>query len=166
MIPNYPYFGLPNYMRYVNPQAYANPNQSFSGPNYYTSNFTPQPQKNYANTNAASYQNSSSSPTSKNSHNMDSSTNRMTNSNNISSNSKVYTKLKSSKNNYYSSNDYTQARIAGNTKSSQDSSPLFNAFGINLYFDDILLICIIFFLYNENVNDPCLFFSLIFLLLS
>ena len=136
MIPNYPYFGLPNYMRYVNPQAYANPNQSFSRSNCYTSNFTPQPQKNYTSTNAASYQNSSSGPTSKNSCNMDSSTNRMSNSNNISSNSKVYTK------------------------------PLFNVFGINLYFDDILLICIIFFLYNENVNDPCLFFSLIFLLLS
>lgn len=38
--------------------------------------------------------------------------------------------------------------------------------GIKLYFDDILLICLIFFLYNENVKDTYLFISLILLLLS
>lgn len=38
--------------------------------------------------------------------------------------------------------------------------------GIKLYFDDILLICLIFFLYNENVKDTYLFLSLILLLLS
>ena len=38
--------------------------------------------------------------------------------------------------------------------------------GIKLYFDDILLICLLFFLYNENVKDTYLFISLILLLLS
>lgn len=39
-------------------------------------------------------------------------------------------------------------------------------FGLRLYFDDILLICLIFFLYNEGVKDQYLFISLILLLLS
>lgn len=45
-------------------------------------------------------------------------------------------------------------------------SPLFQIFGINLYFDDILIICLIFFLYQEGVKDESLFIALILLLLS
>lgn len=52
-----------------------------------------------------------------------------------------------------------------------DSKPnadsfVFDLFGLKLYFDDILLICLIFFLYNEGVKDEGLFFSLILLLLT
>ncbi len=43
---------------------------------------------------------------------------------------------------------------------------LFDLFGIKLYFDDILLLCLIFFLYNEGVKDEGLFFALILLLLT
>lgn len=43
---------------------------------------------------------------------------------------------------------------------------IFEIFGLKLYFDDILLICLIFFLYNEGVKDYYLFISLILLLLS
>lgn len=51
--------------------------------------------------------------------------------------------------------------------SNQNEEPyLFDLFGIKLYFDDILLICLIFFLYNEGVKDEGLFFALILLLLS
>lgn len=39
-------------------------------------------------------------------------------------------------------------------------------FGIKLYFDDILIIALIFFLYSEGVQDNFLFISLILLLLS
>ena len=42
----------------------------------------------------------------------------------------------------------------------------FELFGLKLYFDDILLICLIFFLYQEGVKDDELFISLILLLLS
>lgn len=42
----------------------------------------------------------------------------------------------------------------------------FEIFGITLYFDDILIICLLFFLYNEGVKDQLLFMSLILLLLS
>ncbi len=42
----------------------------------------------------------------------------------------------------------------------------FEVFGLKLYFDDILIICLIFFLYKEEVNDEYLFMALILLLLS
>ena len=43
---------------------------------------------------------------------------------------------------------------------------VFEIFGIKLHFDDILLICLIFFLYNEGVKDEFLFIVLVLLLLS
>lgn len=42
----------------------------------------------------------------------------------------------------------------------------FEIFGITLHFDDILIICLLIFLYNEGVKDQLLFISLIMLLLS
>lgn len=47
-----------------------------------------------------------------------------------------------------------------------DEKPMFELFGIKLYQDDILLICLIFFLYNEGIKDEFLFIALILLLLS
>ena len=47
-----------------------------------------------------------------------------------------------------------------------NDTPMFELFGIQLYQDDILLICLIFFLYNEGINDEFLFIALILLLLS
>ena len=44
--------------------------------------------------------------------------------------------------------------------------PFFEIFGLKLYFDDILIICLIFFLYQEGVHDDYLFMALISLLLS
>lgn len=52
------------------------------------------------------------------------------------------------------------------TSSNNEDSPLFQIFGLNLYFDDILLVCLIFFLYQEGVKDEGLFLALILLLLS
>ena len=51
-----------------------------------------------------------------------------------------------------------------NSKKNQDC--FFELFGLKLYFDDVLLICLIFFLYQEGVKDDELFVSLILLLLS
>ena len=51
-------------------------------------------------------------------------------------------------------------------KKQEDSNYFFELFGLKLYFDDILLICLIFFLYQEGVKDDELFISLILLLLS
>lgn len=41
-----------------------------------------------------------------------------------------------------------------------------NVLGLKLYYDDILLICLIFFLYNEGIQDETLFIILILLLIS
>lgn len=53
-----------------------------------------------------------------------------------------------------------------NSKKQEDSNYFFELFGLKLYFDDVLLICLIFFLYQEGVKDDELFISLILLLLS
>ena len=44
--------------------------------------------------------------------------------------------------------------------------PFIQLFGISLYFDDILLICVILFLYNERIDDYYLILVLILLLLG
>ncbi len=46
------------------------------------------------------------------------------------------------------------------------SDEYFEIFGLKLHFDDLLIICILFFLYQEDVKDTYLYISLILLLLS
>ena len=53
-----------------------------------------------------------------------------------------------------------------NKKEDSSDDKVFEILGIKLHFDDILLICLIFFLYNEGVKDESLFIALILLLLS
>lgn len=48
----------------------------------------------------------------------------------------------------------------------ESSESFFEIFGLKLYFDDILIICILFFLYNEKVHNEELFVCLILLLIS
>ena len=43
---------------------------------------------------------------------------------------------------------------------------LFEILGLKIYFDDLLIICILLFLYQEGIKDQYLFISLILLLLS
>lgn len=107
MIPNYPYYGLPNYMRFMHPNSSSLSNSRFAN------------QK----------QNANNSPPKQNT---------FTNS---------------------SSTHTVEKRL-------QENEPIFNLLGMDLYFDDILLICLIFFLYTEGVNDYLLFFTLVLLLLS
>ena len=51
-------------------------------------------------------------------------------------------------------------------RSDESSEYFFEIFGLRLYFDDILIICILYFLYTEGVQDQELFLCLILLLLS
>ena len=60
------------------------------------------------------------------------------------------------------SNIYTEP-IKNN---SDKDNILFEIFGLKIYFDDILIICILLFLYQEGIRDEYLFISLILLLLS
>ena len=42
----------------------------------------------------------------------------------------------------------------------------FDLFGIKLYFDDVLILSLLFFLYKEEVKDEGLFLALVMLLIS
>lgn len=95
-----------------------------------------------------------------------------------SSSAKPYNKItpyNAQKNNYYNFNfSQSQSTKENDTEISKqkkippksNNDVIFEIFGIKLYFDDILLICLIFFLYNEGVQDQYLFIALILLLLS
>ena len=48
----------------------------------------------------------------------------------------------------------------------KDNQVLINILGIDLYSDDILILCILFFLYMEGIKDEMLFISLVLLLLT
>ena len=50
--------------------------------------------------------------------------------------------------------------------SSNIDEPIFEILGISLYLDDIIILCLLFFLYTEGVQDELLFIVLILLLLS
>ncbi len=47
-----------------------------------------------------------------------------------------------------------------------NNSFLFDLFGLKIYLDDALIICLLFFLYQEKTKDEGLFIILILLLLS
>lgn len=144
MIANYPYFGLPNYMRYMNieiPIKQVAPKH----PDFYArgSSFRKQPNNNYQEKNYSS--------------------NIPRNNNILKDNTRTNFQTRENPNNHntkYSKFDNF------NSRSCQDSSPMSNLLGLNIYFDDILIICVLFFLYNEGVNDPYLFLTLVLLLMS
>ena len=48
----------------------------------------------------------------------------------------------------------------------KEDNPMFEILGIKLYFDDILIVCLLLFLYEEGADDPWLFICLVLLLLS
>lgn len=55
-----------------------------------------------------------------------------------------------------------------NTKQNKETEAeeCFEIFGIKLYFDDLLLVALLFFLYQEEVKDTYLYIALVLLLLS
>ena len=55
---------------------------------------------------------------------------------------------------------------AKDSENFESSESFFEIFGLKLYLDDILIICILFFLYSEKVQDDELFICLILLLFS
>lgn len=52
-----------------------------------------------------------------------------------------------------------------NSSKNLNEEPLLELLGIQIYFDDILLLCILIFLFEENINDPMLFIALFLLLI-
>lgn len=59
-----------------------------------------------------------------------------------------------------------ESNINSEKHDSFEENTIFEFLGIKLHSDDIILICLIFFLYNEGVKDEFLFIALILLLLS
>lgn len=51
-------------------------------------------------------------------------------------------------------------------KNKHDSPVWLDLFGIKLYFDDVLILSLLFFLYKEEVKDEGLFLALVLLLIS
>lgn len=153
MVADYPYFGFPNYIRHMNsglgPPSASKimPNTAeFSNRDYSKRNFS---NKGYPNKNYNSVKNTQNSRPNYQFFN-------------------TAAQFKSAPFNRQRRN-YSINHIPVNTKKEKhqsDNVPVFNLLGINLYFDDVLLILVIFFLYNENVNDPYLFITLILLLLT
>ena len=71
------------------------------------------------------------------------------------------------KNSSHNNNVSKKAENSENFKSSSESSDyFFEIFGLKLHFDDVLIMCILFFLYKEDVHDEELFLCLILILLS
>lgn len=72
------------------------------------------------------------------------------------------------RNNNKNNNNYSKNNTSPNINkdSKNEYAPLFNILGISIHFDDLLLICVIFFLYNEKIEDNYLLLSLVLLLLS
>ena len=72
--------------------------------------------------------------------------------------------------NYHKTKKEFPNNLESKEKASADSIEVTEAFfeilGLKLYFDDILIICILFFLYTENVQNEGLFICLIMLLLT
>ncbi len=50
--------------------------------------------------------------------------------------------------------------------SNENVDVLFELFGLKLYFDDVLILSLLFFLYKEEVKDEGLFLALVLLLIS
>ncbi|MGN1352379.1 MAG: hypothetical protein ACI4VE_06405 [Clostridia bacterium] len=61
---------------------------------------------------------------------------------------------------------YTSPSLDRPAKSFEGNRDFFEIFGIKLFFDDLIIIALIIFLYNEDVKDQFLFIALILLLLS
>ena len=51
-------------------------------------------------------------------------------------------------------------------KKTSGTDYMFDLFGLKLYFDDVLIVSLLFFLYNEGVKDEGLFIALLLLLIT
>lgn len=60
----------------------------------------------------------------------------------------------------------TETRSINNIFQIDTNEALFEIFGLKIFLDDLLIICILLFLYQEGIQDQYLFISLVLLLLS
>lgn len=84
----------------------------------------------------------------------------------ISQNYQNYQNYQNPQNSSNTKNEKKSEDLVSHSKESESSDYFFEIFGLKLYFDDVLIICILFCLYKEDVHDEELFLCLILLLLS
>ena len=83
--------------------------------------------------------------------------------NNFKSNNNGFTPSIPNKN---ENKDTYKEKVKETNSNKKNDTYLFELFGLKLYYDDILIICLLLFLYNEGNKDEELFLILILLLLS
>jgi len=62
--------------------------------------------------------------------------------------------------------ELTYDNVKKENRKSTKNEEFFSILGIHLYFDDLIILSLLFFLYNEGIKDEGLFICLILLLLS
>ena len=138
MIYNYPYFGLPNYNKYINSTKNINMDNKI---NLYNRN---------------------------NIETADVLFNEPSVSNNLPHYDRYFNPYVLPINPYINyqkvNNKNNNKKHCNNDKYNNEN--IIEVFGLKLRFDDVLIICILLFLFNENVSDNYLILSLIMLLLS
>lgn len=145
---NFPFFRFPynNYYRYYN----------------YRNNFS----RNINHLNHDEERNSTTCPLSGDNRNTE---NYIEQNNNFINNSSKITNSKNNNNKLIKdkSSKFHLGPIVFDSSSFSDSEkPILELLGLKLYLDDILIISLLYFLYEEDVKDETLFISLILLLLS
>lgn len=63
-------------------------------------------------------------------------------------------------------NSFSPFDFIDNVLNGNINGPIFEILGIELYLDDIIILCVLFLLYKEGVRDEMLFLALILLLLT
>lgn len=149
MMYNYPFFSFPHVRRY--PSSYSN---YYRNPSFYprTSINNATPQRSASLQRQPLYKKNSISKNTVNSSN--------------SNVKKEKSSSQKSKSNSSSNSGFSFLNNFLHQEDRGDDEECFEVFGLKLYHDDILLICLIFFLYQEDVKDQYLFIALILLLLS
>ena len=157
MIPDYPYYGFPNYMNYINKKSSLNNS-------YIQNSKTPQTYKVHTNNIPQSTVNQRSlkpppplyrSPLKENY----GSSGTNTKSNAYTNSSNLYNRF---------SNNHNHQLNAFNSvaNTNQKQQPMFSILGLDLYFDDLLILALIFFLFNEDSHDYFLIMILFLLLMN
>lgn len=165
MISNFPFFPpfYGNSYRRSRAKGYMDtPNSNFNQPNSkYSKNYNSQLYHPYAKSNdnckPDNYKNINNSYNNEN-NKANVYTSKLYNSSNSNNNTSTST--------HSSNNEFSESTRNKNSESLYNPNEYFEILGIKLHYDDILLICLIFFLYKEGVKDETLFIGLILLLLS
>ena len=86
--------------------------------------------------------------------------------NKIRPNYEQNTNFRSNFNNSDHEKTYSKINSFNNLPKDEINDDCFDFFGVKLYSDDLLILFLLFFLYNEDVKDMYLYIALILLLLS